>query len=105
MAQPKKPQKRRVHVEREVAKVISAPASRPAEELTEGELYQRSLAQQQAWLDRDLPWRESYLNWCTHVGRSAARHNAVIEFGPATYEAWEIGTSPEQYASARAREP
>lgn len=105
MAQAKRPLKRRVHVEHDVAKVIAAPAARSAdaEEPSDGELYQRSLAQQQEWLDRDLPWRASYLNWCTHVGRAAARHNAAIEFGPVSYEAWELGVSPEQFASSRAR--
>ncbi len=105
MDQSKKPRKRRLQVERDVAKVITAPVARvTAEALTDGELYRRSMAQQQAWLDRDLPWRASYVNWCTHVGRAAARHNAAIGFGASTYEAWELGVSPEQYASEHARD-
>lgn len=49
-----------------------------------------------------LPWRNSYANWTVRVGEAAARHNARIEFGSDTYEAWEKGVSPDAYAKARA---
>ena len=101
MAAPKKSRKRRIQVERDIAKVMAA--TRPAGELSAGELYKRLMESQQAKLDRDLPWRHSYANWCTHLGRAAARHNARIEYGSGTYAAWESGISPDAYARERAR--
>lgn len=93
--------KTKAQIARDVAKVIEA--TRPPGELSAGEIYRRNVQAQQAKLDRDLPWRHSYANWCTHLGRAAAKYNARINYGAETYEAWESGVSPDAYARAHSR--
>ena len=50
-----------------------------------------------------LPWQGSYANWTVRVGEAAVKYNAPIAFGPGTYEAWQAGISPDEYARARRR--
>ena len=50
-----------------------------------------------------LPWRNSYANWTVRVGEAAVKYNAPIAFGSETYEAWQAGISPDEYARARRR--
>jgi hypothetical protein len=50
---------------------------------------------------KDLPWQNSYSNWCAHVSVAAAKHGARISFGPDTYNAWKVGIAPLEYAKMR----
>lgn len=52
---------------------------------------------------RDLPWANSYANWCAHLSVAAAKHGSRIVHGPETYEAWRAGVEPLEYARARGK--
>jgi len=113
MAKPRKPKVRlvtskqtaaqRKQAERDVDKLMES--LRPAGELSAAEQYRRSTSTtaKQDKLDKELPWRHSYANWCMHVGVAAAKYNARIDYGPDTYDAWESGISPDAYARDRGR--
>ena len=64
---------------------------------------ERSPAERLAIRLRDLPWQNSYSNWCEHIAHAAAKHDARIAFGSETYAAWRAGVSPDEYAKARSR--
>jgi len=50
---------------------------------------------------RDLPWENSYANWCDHLRVGAAKHNAKITYGANTYSAWQAGIPPFEYAKIK----
>jgi hypothetical protein len=87
--------KSKAQIEREIAAIMragSGPSARDA--------YLASLPSSRIPLQ--LPWENSYSNWCTHLGRAAGDHNARIDYGSETYDAWQAGVAPDDYAKARA---
>lgn len=111
---PRKARKKtRAQIERDIAKVMAATRS-PADNaalarrdqiaaMTPADRLRAVRADQQTKLDRDLPWRHSYANWCTHLGQAGAKYNSRIAYGSETYDAWESGISPDAYARLHAK--
>lgn len=95
------PRRRRLHVEHEMAQILTVAQRAGAP--SAGELYRQKMEDAQVMLDKVFPWRDSYANWCTHLGRAAAQCNAVVSFGSDTYAAWESGICPSEYARQHER--
>lgn len=99
---PKSAARQNAKVRRDIARIMAA--TKPAE-LSTAEQRRRSTSStaKQDKLDKELPWRHSYANWCMHLGVAAAKYNARIDYGTGTFDAWEEGISPDAYARDRSR--